>query len=371
MKPISGFKPNTGMTLVRNPDYDPATDTPEMREALPDRFELEINANVDDIFAKIQRGELEGELAGVPPKVLREYTESEELADRIQINPVDATWYISLNLTQPPFDDVHVRRAVNLVMDKEGLRRVWGGSLKGEIATHVVPNPMLADELVAYDPYATPDYAGDVEAAKAEMRQSRYDSDGDGICDEPECDRVLHLTSTQKINEDMIPVIEASLAKIGITLESRQNDDVYTVIQTVSKNIPITSAPGWFKDFADASTFAVLFDSRSTIPQGNINYSLVGLAPEQAGTLDGIAGNFEGIPNVDADIDACTELTGDERVTCWADLDRKLMEDVVPWVPYLWENAADILGPAVTQYAYDQFMGEAALAHVAVDPSRQ
>lgn len=371
MKPISGFKPNTGMTLVRNPDYDPATDTPEMREALPDRFKLTINANVDDIFAKIQRGELEGEVAGVPPKVLREYTENEELADRIESNPVDATWYISLNLTQPPFDDVHVRRAVNLVMDKEGIRRVWGGPLKGEIATHVVPNPMLADELADYDPYATPGSAGDLEAAKAELRQSRYDTDGDGVCDAPECNGVLHLASTQKVNEDMIPVIESSLAKIGITLETRQNDDVYTVISTVDRNIPITSAPGWFKDFSDASTFAVLFDSRSTIPQGNINYSLVGLTPEQAGTLKGITGNFEGIPNVDADIDACTELIGDERVGCWADLDRKLMEEVVPWVPYLWENATDILGPAVTQYAYDQFMGEAALAHVAVDPSEQ
>ncbi|MCZ7537960.1 MAG: hypothetical protein M5T61_19850, partial [Acidimicrobiia bacterium] len=120
----------------------------------------------------------------------------------------------------------------------------------------------------------------------------------------------------------------------GITLETRQNDDVYTVISTVDRNIPITSAPGWFKDFSDASTFAVLFDSRSTIPQGNINYSLVGLTPEQAGTLKGITGNSRGIPNVDADIDACTELIGDERVGCWADLDRKLMEEVVPWVPY-------------------------------------
>ena len=61
-----------------------------------------------------------------------------------------------MNLTQPPFDDVHVRKAVNFVMDKEGLRRAWGGPLVGEIATHIVPDPIFDDVLADYDPYPSP-----------------------------------------------------------------------------------------------------------------------------------------------------------------------------------------------------------------------
>ena len=74
---------------------------------------------------------------------------------------------------------------------------------------------------------------------------------------------------------------------------------------------------------------------------------------------------------MDADIDACSVLAGDERVKCWADLDRKISEEVVPWVPYLNETHADVVSDAVVAYEFDQFMGEAALVRVAVDASRQ
>ena len=49
----------------------------------------------------------------------------------------------------------------------------------------------------------------------------------------------------------------------------------------MSKAVPVSSTPGWGKDYADASTFMVLFDSRSILPEGNVNYSLVGLTADQ------------------------------------------------------------------------------------------
>ena len=64
-------------------------------------------------------------------------------------------------------------------------------------------------------------------------------------------------------------------------------------------------------------------------------------------------------------------LLDDERLTCWEDLDKKLMEEVVPWVPYLDASNVDIIGPAVTKYEYDQFGGEAAFSRLAVDESLQ
>ena len=36
-----------------------------------------------------------------------------DLKDRYKINSGDRTWYITMNLTQPPFDDIHVRKAAN------------------------------------------------------------------------------------------------------------------------------------------------------------------------------------------------------------------------------------------------------------------
>ncbi|MCL4290876.1 MAG: hypothetical protein KJ051_11465 [Thermoleophilia bacterium] len=366
LEPIAGFDPNTSMTLVRNPDYDPATDTPEARENFVDRFEFKINSNPDDIFNKIKAGEIEDAVASEPPKVIREYTENEELTPLLHINAGDRTWYITLNLTQPPFDDIHVRKAANLVMDKEGLRRAWGGPTAGEIATHIIPDAMLNETLADYDPYPSEGYAGDVAAAMEEMKLSKYDTDKDGICDAPECKDVLYVTEADRLRQDMQPPTSASFEKIGITLKVRSVEGAYPVIQDVSKNVPASGRPGWGKDYADASTFMVLFDSRSTLPTGNINYSLVGLTPEQAAKVKA-SGTVEGIPSVDADIDACNVIpVGDERVQCWADLDKKLMEEVVPWIPYLDATATQITGPTVTKWDFDQFSGTIAYAHVAV-----
>lgn len=366
LEPIAGFDPNTALTLVRNPDYDPATDTPEARENFVDRFEFTINSNPDDIFNKIKAGELEDAVASEPPKVIREYLTNEELTPSLRINPGDRTWYITLNLTQPPFDDIHVRKAANLVMDKEGLRRAWGGETAGEIATHIIPDAMLNETLADYDPYPSEGYAGDVAAAMEEMKLSKYDTDKDGICDAPECKDVLYVTEADRLRQDMQPPTSSSLEKIGITLKVRSIEGAYPVIQDVSKNVPASGRPGWGKDYADASTFMVLFDSRSTLPTGNINYSLVGLTPEQAAKVKA-SGTVEGIPSVDADIDACNLIpVGDERVQCWADLDKKLMEEVVPWIPYLDATATQITGPTVTKWDFDQFSGTIAYAHVAV-----
>jgi hypothetical protein len=181
---------------------------------------------------------------------------------------------------------------------------------------------------------------------------------------------VLHVNRNTDLWVAMEPVVEESFRKIGIELVSRQFEDSYTVIQTVKRNVPVSTTPGWGKDYADAETFMVLFDSRSIIPEGNTNYSLVGLTPELA-TEVGASGTVEGIPSVDGDIDRCNELTGEERADCWMDLDKKLMEEVVPWVPYLDAKNIDVIGPAVTKYEYDQAWTTMALAHVAVDESAQ
>ena len=369
IKPVSGFDPTRRLSLVRNPDYDQATD--DTRENNIDGLEYTLNTNIKDIFNKIEAGELEGEVEAPPAEVLREYSTTSDLKDMIKVEAGDRTWYITMNLAQPPFDDIHVRKALNWVMDKGGLQRAWGGPIRGEIANHIVPDTMFNGDLDDYAPYGTENDAGDVDKAKEEMKQSPYDTDQDGLCDAPECEGVLFVNRNTPPWTDMEPIIEQAAAKIGLKLNTREFEDAYPVIQDTGKKVPVSAVPGWGKDYADPSTFMVLFDSRSILPQGNVNYSLVGLTDALAKKHKiEIAGSGD-IPSVDADIDKCNVLLDQERLTCWEDLDKKLMEEVVPWVPYLDAANVDIIGPAVSKYEYDQFGGEAAFARLAVDESKQ
>ena len=102
-----------------------------------------------------------------------------------------------MNLTQPPFDDIHVRKAMNWVMDKAALVQAWGGPLIGKVANHIIPDAMFGNQLAEFAPYKTPGDRGSVAKAKAAMKGSKYDTKGDGTCSAPECKNVLLITDTR------------------------------------------------------------------------------------------------------------------------------------------------------------------------------
>ena len=367
LKPFSGYDGANGnhIILVRNPNYDQSTD--QYRKNYPDQFQYLVNSNADDIYAQVAAGKLEDEQSSPQPKTIRQYVTDPTLKPRLLSNVGDRTWYLTMNLTQAPFDDIHVRKAMNLIMDKSALRKAWGGPVVGSIATHIAPPVMYNNGLAEYDPYATPNEAGDVDKAAAEMKESKY-SGGSGKCTASACKNVLMIADTRALDNRMIPVIQAATAKIGITWKVRAINGAYTTIQTTNKNIPFSERPGWGKDYADPYTFfGELFDSRAMIPSGNTNYSLVGITPEiNTSKKLGVTGNLDNVPSVNSDIDRCIRRSGGDRTTCWENLDKKVMTDVVPWVPYLWSNNVTIVGPTVTHWNYDQFSDGTAYSQVSV-----
>jgi len=375
IKPIAGYDPTKFMKIVRNPDYAASTDSPDVRANYLDGVDIEIDTNTDDIFNKIQAGSLDGSWASTPSApVEQQYLTDPALKSRFKVNTGDRTWYIFMNLLVPPFDDIHVRKAVNYIIDKAALQKVWGGPPHGAIATHIMPPTVLGGFPSDYDPYASSGNAGDEAKAKAEMKlATKYDTNGDGVCDADVCKNVLMINRSSPPQVDMTPVITTDLAKIGIEIKARELDTstAYTTTQTVNKLIPIGANAGWGKDYADPSTFAVLFHSSGIGCNSSINYSNVGMTAAQAKecgvTSEWQAAGGTGLLSVDSEIDACNKEAGDARTQCWIKLDQDLMENVVPWVPYLWANVFTVLGKSVTNFEFDQFSGTLSWCHIAVD----
>lgn len=365
MKPISGFDGQTKLTLVRNPNYNPKTDSRKARENNPDSYEFTVDSNIDDIYNKVGAGELEDEYATASPKVFREYVTNASKRKYLHSNSADGTYYITMNLTQAPFDDVHVRRAMNWVMDRAALLKAWGGPVSGEVAGHIIPNPMLGGKLDNYHPFKTPGDRGSLAKAKAEMAKSKY-ATSNGVCTAKECKGVLLITDVRAVDKLILPSVQSDAAKIGITFTARSVNGAYPVIQTTSKNIPISTRPRWFKDYADPSTFIdPLFKSSSIIPSGNTNYALVGITPGQAKKF-GVTGSTTNVPSIDKAATKCGKLLGNPRLSCYAAIDKTLTATIVPWVPYMSARTVTILGPKVTKWNFDQNAGFTALAHVAV-----
>lgn len=370
LEPPTGFDPDEHLTLVRNPSFDFSTEDPAIRSARFRRYELTVEPDQSKIYQRAEAGKIDLAPGGPGLDVIRRYTSRARLRDNLHLEAGDRIWYISMNLTEPPFDDVYVRRAANYIMDKDFLVRTWGGGLQGTVATHILPNKMLDGALEDYDPYASRNDAGNLQRALDEMSRSRYDLDGDGICDADACRGVVHVARESPPWSEMTGIMESSFRKIGIELDTREDDDAYSIIQRLPNDIPITSAPGWVKDYPDPFSFiGFLFDGRNIRRPANTNYSMVGLTREMARTLH-IPPPREPVPSVDEDIDRCVAtLDLEERTECWAELDRRLMTEVVPWIPYLEARKIVITSDAVSPYEFDQFSGEISFAHVGIDRS--
>jgi peptide/nickel transport system substrate-binding protein len=363
LKPVSGFS-ETQLSLVRNPNYSASTDSKAARENNPDRFEFLVNTNLDDIYNKIARGDYQDEYASPSPKVIRQYQIDSSKRKYVKINSGDQTNYLTMNLTQPPFDDLAVRRAMNWVIDRGALRKAWGGPSAGDVAEHILPNAMLNGILDNFHPFKTPNDAGSVTKALAEMKKSKYAHNSSGVCTANECKKVLLIMDVRDADKKMLPVVQAGAAKIGITFTVRQVNGAYPVIQTPSKNIPISTRPRWGKDYADPSTFIdPLFNT--ILSAGNTNYSLVGLTPAVAKKLK-ITGNVANVPSIAAQAKKCASTVGDVRPACYAQIDRILTTQIVPWVPYLWREQVNILAPNVAKWTFDQNAGLSGFGHVAL-----
>lgn len=367
--PVAGYEPGKSVQLVRNPGYDASTDG--LRPAYPDGFNISIGGDNNDLYNKIQAGELDGVVDGiVPPQVLRSYSTDPTLQPLLHINPSDAVRYISFNLAAPPFDDIHVRKAVNLALDKAGMRTFRGGESVGEIAGHIMVNSLEDNLLADYDPYATPNSAGDITAAQAEMAQSKYDSNGDGTCDAPECSNILAVTDEADPYPDQAALIQQNMEPLGLTFDvkSFERTTMYNKCNEPEAQVAICLAPAWGKDFPDGYTFAdPLFGSAAIFPSC-CNYQLVGASPD---LLQKAGYDVTDVPSVDDQITSANQQTGDARFQAWADLDTTLMEQVVPWVPYLFDNNVDVYSQRIVNYSFDQFSGLAAWDQLAIDPSAQ
>ena len=367
-RPVSGWVPGRSIVLVRNPSWRPGTDP--LRAAYADRIVItDLPAPATDAgFAAADRLVDRGRF----DLLLDAGASDEQLARsdaRLHVTEADISYFFALNLALPPFDDVHVRRAVNLVLEKARLRRLAGDPLRWSIAGHIVPDGLEDDLLVGYDPYRTPGGDGSVRAARAEMARSRYDRNRDGICDVRACTRVpaIELAGFNAHVDEMYTVLASDLAKLGIRLEIRKLGVPAYFRAFGSPAAKVGLSLGSFQKVLPLAGdfFAGWLDRLGRFPPA-ANPSLVGVARS---LLLRYGYPVTSVPSVHAEIARCEPITGEEQTQCWAELDQLLMEKVVPWVPWLFERNTREVSARVRRFAFDPLTSLPALDQVAVGQS--
>jgi peptide/nickel transport system substrate-binding protein len=362
-----------GLTLVRNPSWDGSTDN--LRDAYVDRIELKVMKR-DDAERAFDEGTVDAFFDDVNSlEQVDRYLADPELAPRVEHATFDY-WlgFTAMNLAVPPFDDIHVRRAVSFAYDATRWARVanqhLGSFQMGTIVDHVAPDLTEAGLLRGFLPYPF-----DLAAARGEMARSGYDDDRDGLCDDPACRDVFSIETDYGFERFADKVWIDGLREIGIRLDIHRLGDRRYAEQSrdASRHVALNLGTYYLADYPNASA---LFETSFTAEGigGGVsgasfgNVSLVGASPDQ---LSGWGYEITDVPNVDAKIGTCQSMIGFAQTRCWAELDQKLMIDVVPWVPQTGLVAVGISPDPdrVVRSPWDQATGTwLALDHVALAP---
>jgi peptide/nickel transport system substrate-binding protein len=367
LKPMSGFDPTSHITLVRNPNYVQSTDS--TRANYLNGFEITVDPNVADIFARVQKGQLDGSMTDPPPAtVTRTYLTNPALAGDFHSDLINQVESVTMNLDVAPFTDVHVRKAVAWILDKSAMLRALGGASHYSIATHIIPPTLPGGLAVSYDPYQTPGESGSLAKAQAEMKLSAFDPQHDGKCDVAACKKLAFIDISQFSAVDT--VVQNDLAKIGITIVPRDLSvtTAFTALFTIKELEPMSALGGGYADYTGTFSFAQPnFGSAAlSAPVSCCNYSLVGLTKAQAASYK-VPYPKTGIPSVDSVINQCEVLSdGPQRSACWSGLDKTMMTKVMAWVPYVWGRNIVVTAPDVTRYVMDVATSSISLTQIAV-----
>ena len=265
--------------------------------ARPDRMIFLENISADVASARFRNGDVD--VIYRPSKVNRLFLrESEAWAPYRAESPSASVYALGLNCELPPFDDVHVRRAVAFALDRSKLERLDPGRVIS--ATQVLP-PMLAP----HDPDLPAGQVFDLERAKEEMRLAGFP---EGL-PEPV---TLWVRGESEVRAAQL--FQQDLKAIGIEIELKMVSFATYLKETGKPRVAQAAFTGWHQDFPDPSNFMdILFHSRSIHPENSENRS------------------FYRNPKLDAILDSArAEVNRDVRLALYAEANAILAEEA-PW----------------------------------------
>jgi len=307
---FADLQPGKSFNLVRNDQWDPATDP--NRKALPDRIEVSLNVNADDIDNRIIAGDLDIDVAGtgVQPaaqaRVLQDPTLKENADNPLSIR----LWYTSITPTVAPLNNIECRKAIMYAMDRTGYQTAYGGQFAGgDLATTLLP-PTIPGH-TDFDLYPNgPDHKGDLDAAKKSLAD----------CGQPNgFETNIGYRAERPKEKATAEAFQQALGRVGIkvTLKPFPQGDYFAqycgLPPYVVKNKLGLCVNGWAADWPDGFGFlSQITDSRVIRETGGSSNISVR------------------IPEVDQMLDkALTELDTNKRNQMWGEIDKRVMQEAV------------------------------------------
>lgn len=221
------------------------------------------------------------------------------------VMPQDATYYFALNLKVKPLDDVKVRRALALAIDRKAI--VETVTKAGQVPAHsLIPGTTLDADGNVFNVksgnYGIPEDGSAVAEAKKLLADAGF-ADGKGF---PEMELLYNTSESHKAIAEAIQEMWKQNLGISIKLANQE----WAVFQDTRQNHDFQIArSGWVGDYSDPMTYFGMFLSGATMNYGEWSS-----------------------PAYDELIKASRTMVGQERFAKLYEADKILMEEM-PVIP--------------------------------------
>ena len=128
---FSSYQLNKQLTLVPNPNWNPATDP--IAKQLASKIVVTLNANQADIDNRLMAGDLDMNVqgTGVAAAAQARILGSPTLKANADSAFTGRTWFAYLSTKVAPMNNLHCREAVEYAVNKTDVQTGWGGPVAG------------------------------------------------------------------------------------------------------------------------------------------------------------------------------------------------------------------------------------------------
>ncbi len=301
---LAEWRLNDFLRVTRNPHFPRSAEFP---------LDEIVFFPIPNIYTE-ERSFLSGQIdvtAIVSPQRIRHYLEGDD-PGMLQIEPDLGVYYLLLNTTVPPLDDVRVRRALSLALERSTISRDI--RKRGEPpAAHFTPAG-----IGGYQPPPV------LEEAPEQARQLLAEA---GYGPENPLPPISFLFNTSETHRPIAEAIQAIWKnRLGLEIELVNKEWKSYLADRQRMDFTIARA-GWLGDYLDPETFLGLWTSAST-------------------------NNFSGWshPEYDRLMSEAAQLpSGPDRYEVLASAERILLQEV-PVIPIFFYNRAYLLSPKVKNW---------------------
>jgi len=228
------WTPGQQLVLERFADY--------FRPGVPylDKLTFEFGQDPTVNVLRLTKGEVDIVGDGIPPAQFNEIMQDAATKDLVVVGDQLHTGYVTLNVKTPPLDNLKVRQAINMAVNKDRIAKIINN--RGVPATQALPPAMPG-----YDT-AQKGYAFDPEGAKKLLAEAGL---ADGFATE------LYAMNVDP-NPRIAQAIQQDLAAVGINAEIKSLAQAEVITGGGSANgVPMIWSGGmaWIADFPDPANF--------------------------------------------------------------------------------------------------------------------